>query len=113
MMEDLVDRTPDVVPGMTVFYFTDNSTVYYAVNKGASASTELQKRIVRIKIAELRLGYLLETIHVPGVVMIIEGTNGISRGVWASKHVHEVGVFQPGEFPLSPLQHFPIPVVLL
>jgi len=30
-----------------------------------------------------------------------------------SKHVTEVGVFQPGEFPLSPLQHLPIPVVLL
>ena len=30
-----------------------------------------------------------------------------------SKHVNEVGVFQPGEFPLSPLQHMPIPVVLL
>jgi hypothetical protein len=81
MMEDPVDRTPDVVRGTTVFYFTDNSTVYYAVNKGASASTELQKLIVRIKLAELRLGCLLETIHVPGVVMIIEGTDGLSRGV--------------------------------
>jgi hypothetical protein len=32
MIEDLVDRTPDVVRGMTVFYFTGNSAVYYAVN---------------------------------------------------------------------------------
>jgi hypothetical protein len=218
MMEDLVDRTHDVVRGMTVFYFTDNSTVCYAVNKGASASTELQNLIVRIKLAELQLGCLLEAIHVHGVVMIIEGTDGLSRGVWVSplhqaagrvlttahvldpapyspllvpwilhqaglpattpvtyrpwdgcwtarpllhqttlwypppeiarqvivhvmslgvespwgtqvfifvprilqhqwgnlsKHVHEVGIFQPGEFPLSPLQHLPIPVVLL
>jgi hypothetical protein len=33
IMEDPVDRTPDVVRGTPVFYFTDNSTVYYAVNK--------------------------------------------------------------------------------
>jgi len=84
MMEDIVEHTPDVVRGMTLFYFTDNSTVYCAVNKGASAATELQKLIVRIKLAELRLGCLLESIYVPGVVMILEGTDGLSRGVWVS-----------------------------
>ncbi len=59
MLEDLVKRTDDPVRGMTVFYFTDCSTVYFAVQKGSSNST-LHSLIVRIKIAELQLGCLLE-----------------------------------------------------
>jgi hypothetical protein len=83
MLEDLVKRNDDPVRGMTVFYFTDNSTVYYAVQKGSSNST-LHSLIVRIKLAELQLGCLLEAIHVPGTVMIVQGTDGLSRGVWVS-----------------------------
>jgi hypothetical protein len=51
MLEDLVKRKDDPVRGMTVFYFTDNSTVYFAVQKGSSNST-LHSLIVRIKITD-------------------------------------------------------------
>jgi hypothetical protein len=84
MMEDLIKRTLDIVRGMILFYFTGNLTVYSAVNKDASASPELQKLIFWIKLTELQLGCLLETIHVPGAVMIIEGTGGLSQCAWGS-----------------------------
>ena len=57
--------------------------MYFAVQKGSSNST-LHSLIVRINIAELQLGCLLEAIHVPGTVMIIQGKDGLSRGVWVS-----------------------------
>jgi hypothetical protein len=91
--------------GATVFYFTDNSTTYYVVNGGSSTSSGLQALIYRIKLAELALGCLLEAVHVPGRVMIVQGTDGLSRGVWVSS-LHSgidptgtnADVFAPVEF---------------
>ena len=33
---------------------------------------------------ELELGCSLQVVHVPGIVMIGQGTDGLSRGVWAT-----------------------------
>ena len=40
--------------------------------------------ITTIKRLELELGVTLVVVHVPGVVMIEQGTDGQSRGVWAT-----------------------------
>jgi hypothetical protein len=72
------------VRGTTVFYFTDNSTTYFCVQNGSSKSPGLHALIRKIKLVELQLGCRLVAIHVPGVVLIGQGTDGLSRGVWVS-----------------------------
>ena len=75
--------------GTTLFYFTDNSVTYFAVQAGSSKLPHLQALVRRIKLLELKLGCLLEVVHVPGVVMIDQGTDDLSRGVWISRlHAH-------------------------
>jgi hypothetical protein len=70
--------------GVTMFYFTDNMTTYYIVQNGSSKSPELHKLIRAIKLWEVITGCRVEVIHVPGDLMIEEGTDGLSRGVWLS-----------------------------
>jgi hypothetical protein len=72
--------------GVTLFYFTDNMTTYYIVQNGSSKSIELHKLIRKIKLDEVRLGCRIEVIHVPGTLMIEEGTDGLSRGLWLAPH---------------------------
>jgi hypothetical protein len=70
------------VRGTTVFYFTDNSTVYWISASGSSPSPELHKLIEEIRALELELGCTLQVIHVPGYLMIDHGDDGLSRGIW-------------------------------
>jgi hypothetical protein len=57
------DPARGTLDGGTLFYFTDNMMVtYYIVHNR------------KIKIIELRLGCRLEPIHVPGRLMIVQGT---------------------------------------
>jgi hypothetical protein len=72
--------------GATMFYFTDNMTTYYIVQNGSSKSIELHKLIRKIKSLEVLLGCRIEVVHVPGTLMIEEGTNGLSRGLWLLPH---------------------------
>ena len=73
------------VAGTTVFYFTDNVVSYYISHSGASRIKLLHQLIMRIKALEQQLGIRLEVVHVPGLGMIIQGTDGLSRGVWVGK----------------------------
>jgi hypothetical protein len=83
-MERKVTQGEEELRGLTPFYFTDNMVTYYIVHNGSSRSPELHKLIRRIKLLELQLGCRVEVIHVPGVTMISEGTDGLSRGVWVA-----------------------------
>jgi hypothetical protein len=76
---------PSVV-GTTVFYFTDNSTTYWIGQSGSSPSpvSRLHVLIWQIKCLELELGIQLQVVHVPGVVMIDQGSDALSRGVWVT-----------------------------
>jgi hypothetical protein len=67
--------------GATLFYFTDNMVTYYIVYNGSSRSQELHKLIRRITTLELQLRCWIEVIHIPGVVMITQGADGLSCGV--------------------------------
>jgi hypothetical protein len=68
--------------GTTVFYFTDNSTTYWIGASGSSPSPRLHQLIREIRMLELELGIQLEIVHVPGFIMIRQGTDGLSRGIW-------------------------------
>lgn len=75
-------HSPREVQGVTLFYFTDNSATYWICQKGSSRHAHLHEQVVKIRALETKLGCHLWVIHVPGKVMIKEGTNGLSRGVW-------------------------------
>ncbi|CAJ1968848.1 unnamed protein product [Cylindrotheca closterium] len=68
----------------TVFYFTDNSGVYWIATTGSSKNRTLHKLISEIRLLELEPKCTLQVIHVPGKVLITQGTDGLSRGVWMS-----------------------------
>jgi hypothetical protein len=65
-----------------VFYFTDNMVTYDVVRKGTSRSPRLQGLVRELRRLELVHDCQLEVIHVPGEVLIEEGTDGLSWGVW-------------------------------
>ena len=72
----------DTVRSTTVFYFTDNSTTYWICQAGRSSVSALHSLVTDIKLLELELGCQLQVVHVPGVVMIVQGSDALSRGVW-------------------------------
>ena len=66
----------------TVFYFTDNIVTYYVMQNGSSSSPELHKLVRAAKLLELKLGCRIEVVHVPGRLMIVQGSDDLSRGMW-------------------------------
>jgi hypothetical protein len=72
------------ISGVTFFYFTDNTTTYFAVTSGSSTAPSLHDMVEKIKQLELELDIVLEVVHVPGTTIITEGTDGLSRGIWIS-----------------------------
>ena len=65
-------------------YFTDNDVTYWVTSNGSARTPSLHSLVVEIKTLELALNVRLIPVHVPGVVMISQGTDGLSRGVWAT-----------------------------
>ena len=64
-----------------LLYFTDNMVTYDVFRRGSSKSTPLWKLFLQIKLLEIELNCLVQVIHVPGTTMILQGTDGLSRGV--------------------------------
>ena len=101
-MQELATHHANQVRYTTLFYFTDNSTTYYVCSKGSSTSPGLHALVREIRCLEILLECKLQVVHVPGVVMILQGTDGLSRGVWASRlhpHIDQArlteAIFQP------------------
>jgi hypothetical protein len=78
------DSDASSVRATTVFYFTDNSTTYWICQAGCSATPALHSLATAIKLLELELGCQLQVVHVPGLVMIMQGSDALSRGVWVT-----------------------------
>jgi hypothetical protein len=70
--------------GRMVFYFTDNEVTYNICKKGSSKTLSLHLLVQHLKALELALGFRLEVIHVPGTTVITQGTDGLSREIWAN-----------------------------
>jgi hypothetical protein len=65
----------------------------------------LRALVWKLKRMEVLHGWHLKVIHVPGDVLIAEGTDGLSRGVWitdlqVAPTIQVAELFEP--FPLSP-----------
>jgi hypothetical protein len=96
--------------GRIVFYFTDNEFTYNICKKGSIKNLSLHLLVQQLKALELALGCRLEVIHFPGTTMITQGTNGLSRGIWANGvntyfKSFAVEVFLPA-FPSISLTHW-------
>ena len=95
------------VEGTTFFYFTDNMVTYYIAQAGSSSKPGLHVLIERIKLNIMKLRCQLEVVHVPGKMMICQGTDGLSRGVWmsAAQNLRDQGQLLAHIF--SPLPYTP------
>jgi hypothetical protein len=74
--------------GCTFFYFTDNIVTYYVMAKEASRIPSLPAIVTAYKELEADLGCHLEPVHVLGTTIILQTTDGLSRGVWGTA-LHE------------------------
>ena len=73
----------------SVFYFIDNTVNYYTGASGSSPKPPLHSLISQIQLLEIELDLHFIIIHIPGVVMIQQGTDGLSQGIWMSSlHSH-------------------------
>jgi hypothetical protein len=70
--------------GKRVLYFTDNMVSYDIVRRGSSKNPALHALVRELKLLDLMHGCTTVVIHVPGLVMIQQGTDGLSRGIWRS-----------------------------
>jgi hypothetical protein len=69
----------------TIFYFTDDSTTYWIAASGSPGSPGLHQLIEEIRLLELELDCSQQVIqHIPGLIMINQGSDGLSRGIWMS-----------------------------
>ena len=107
-LQRLSDHHSTEVRGATLFYFTDNSATYYICSAGSSRSPGLQALVEQIRKHELILGCTLQVIHIPGSAMILQGTDGLSRGLWLSslrpqvdQHVLTESIFRPASYDAS------------
>lgn len=90
----LQERDTDRLRGRMVFYMTDNLVSYYIINQGSSRTPGLHQLALEIKELCLQLGCQVEVVHVPGTIMIYQGTDGQSRGLWMAPERRVAGMNQ-------------------
>ena len=63
-----------------MFLCTDNFTVETALYKGTSSSPKLLNLVIRFHLLKAKYRVRIHVIHVAGTQMILQGTDGVSRG---------------------------------
>ena len=66
-----------------VFYFMDNSVTYDTCRKGKSSTKKLHQMVREIKGLSSTMNCLLIVVHIPGVEIIQQGSDALSRGMWS------------------------------
>jgi hypothetical protein len=82
---NLLDTIQDMVhtsslEGAEIYLFTDNSTAEAVYYKGSSDSPKLFDLMLTLCTLALSMGFDLHLVHVAGTWMIMQGTDGLSRG---------------------------------
>jgi len=80
--------------GATIFYITDNVVSYCIINGGSLRSPKLHSIVTEIKDTVAELGCGLEVVHAPGTLMIKQGADGPSRGLWMAPERRTPGMNQ-------------------
>jgi hypothetical protein len=109
----VLKEAPHSVQGVTLFYFTDNSSVYWICISGSSPSPELQKLMEEIRALELKLQCMLQSIHVPGYLLVDAGPDGLSRGIWMTSLQNNIdpsvltgAIFEPLPYDPDLVKHY-------
>ena len=76
------ERGQGRVEGRHAFYVTDSTTVYHGIQRGSSGSPRLHQLIVEIKMICASMQVELEAVHIPGLAIIRQGSDPLSRGLW-------------------------------
>jgi len=76
---------PSSVRNRLIIYFTDNMVSYDIIRKRRSKIAKLHQLVCEISSLEVSLDCSLICIHVPGTTMILQGTDGLSRGLALSR----------------------------
>jgi hypothetical protein len=63
-----------------LWIFTNNSTAESCFFRGGSSSKLLHNLVLRLRQAEMTFSFTLHLIHIAGTRMIVQGTDGLSRG---------------------------------
>jgi hypothetical protein len=72
--------TDGTLLGAEVYVFTDNFTAESAFYKGDTSSKRLFQLVLQLRTLEMNGLVQLQVIHVAGTRMILQGTDGLSRG---------------------------------
>ena len=64
-----------------LWLFTNNSTAESCFAKGSLSSSLLHELVLRLRLAEMEVDLKLHLVHVAGTRMIMQGTDGLSRGM--------------------------------
>jgi hypothetical protein len=93
----------DELRGSSVHYMTDNTTAVKAVNSGVVRSPKLMQLSRELKLLQARGNIGIEAIHLPGRLMIVQGTDGASRQApWLGMYSGRPGehdTFSPLDWP--------------
>ena len=76
--------TGPILAGSSLVLFTDNLVSYYIMKSGSSKFPRLHELVLRIQLKLIQLDIQLLVIWIPGKLMILEGSDGLSRGLWIS-----------------------------
>ena len=91
----------------SVHFMTDNSTSVKAVNTGVVHSPQLMKLSRELKLLQARGNIGVEAIHLPGTMMMVQGTDQASRACpWMGMYSGKGGshdLYAPTEWPKFPL----------
>ena len=89
-MERILADPNKKVEGTTILAILDNLVSYYVLHNGCSKNPALNELVRYVKNLERQLKCRLEPIHFPGTVLIQQGTDGLSRGVWMMAESHSI-----------------------
>jgi hypothetical protein len=86
-LRNLVDAVDEeakegYLKGSELWMFTDNSTAESCFYNGGSLSELLHELVLRLRKIELDHGFILHVVHVSGMRMIAQGTDGLSKGLF-------------------------------
>jgi hypothetical protein len=84
-LKNLVDTVEEeakaeYLKDLELWLFTDNSTAESCFHKGSLSSKALHDLVVRLKKIELEVEFMLFMVHVVGMRMIAQGTDGLLQG---------------------------------
>ncbi len=66
--------------GTELFLFTDNTAADSTFSRGASSNKSLFDLVLHLRTLEMHHGQSMHVIHIAGLCMQAQGTNGLSRG---------------------------------